>query len=280
MQALAVIRRDKLATAGALVLLLYFVVAITVPWIAPYTPREIVKIDGRAAMLKPPSVRTLFGTDDMGRDIFTQVLYGTRPALIVGLVTAVSVTILGTWLGILAGYSRGWTEEIIMRIVDVTYGIPFLPLAMILVGLLGPRIWNIVLVLSLIMWRASARVVRAETLSIAVEDYIEAARAIGAGKGRILVVHVLRNVLPVAILYLPITAGWAVLTEANLSFLGYGDVKMQSWGRCLMSAFRTGAMRAAWWWALFPGLAIAILVLSIYFLSRAFERRTGSEDYM
>ncbi|MFQ5794671.1 MAG: ABC transporter permease [Candidatus Bipolaricaulia bacterium] len=268
-----IFRRDKLALFGLFVVFSYAIVAIFAPQIAPYGVDEFIRgEDGKVQFMKPPSSKFWFGTTRLGRDVFTQVVYGTRISLIIGLLSGLAVAFLGTILGIVAGYYKGrWIEEVLMRMVDIAYTIPVAPFVIIIVSLLSRSYWIIIASITILMWRSSARVVRAQTLSIISESYLEAARAIGASDLRIIFVHIFPNVLPITAVYVALGAGWAIITEANVSFLGYGS-DAPSWGSLLQLAYATGAFRRAWWWALFPGLVLILLVVSIFFISRAYER--------
>jgi peptide/nickel transport system permease protein len=270
---LAVIRRDRLASLGLVILCFFGLVALFAPWIAPHDPQEVLTTpQGRVAFLQPPSRDYWFGTTNLGRDVFSQVVLGTRVALLVGLLAALLVTTVGTAVGVLAGYYRGWVDDVLMRAVDVAYALPFEPFIIALVGILRPSIWNIILAITLIMWRSPARVIRAQVLSLVERPYVKAARAAGAGHLRILGRHITPNVLPLAFLYVAITAGWAITAEASISFLGFGDPRVVSWGQVLHTAFLTGSIRKAWWWVVPPGVCIMLLVLAIFFLSRAYEQ--------
>lgn len=270
---LEIIRRDRLAPVGLVVIVLFGLIAVFGPWIAPHDPTEILTTpEGRVAFLHPPSRDFWFGTTNLGRDVFSQVVMGTRVALIVGLLAAVLVTIVGTLAGLIAGYYGGWADDVLMRAVDVAYAIPFEPFIIVLVGILRPSIWNVILAITLITWRSPARVVRAQVLSLVQRPYIKAARAAGAGHGRILARHIAPNILPLAFLYVAITAGWAITAEASISFLGFGDPRLISWGQILHTAFLTGSIRVAWWWVVPPGVCIMLVVLAIFFISRAYEQ--------
>jgi peptide/nickel transport system permease protein len=158
-----------------------------------------------------------------------------------------------------------------MRVVDIAYAIPFIPFAVLLVGLLQPSINNLILVMALLMWRAPARVIRSQVLSLSQRPFVKSARVAGASNMRIIYQHIGPNILPFVFLYIPITVGWAIIAEASVSFLGFGDPRLISWGGMLQIAFTSGAMRIAWWWTLAPGLAIVLVVISVYFIGRALE---------
>ncbi len=263
---------DKLALAGAAILALMLGVAALAPALTPYDPMaSTTGPGGDLAYLKPPSRVHWLGTTDLGRDIFSQILAGTRVTLLVGFTAALLVTLVGTTVALLAGYFRGWVDDLLMRLVDVAYAIPLEPLAIVVLSLLRPSIWNIILVVAALAWRDPARVIRAQVLSLVERPFIKAARVAGAGHLRIMVRHLAPNILPLAHVYVAIAFGWAVFAEAGISFLGFGDPRMISWGQMLQQAFLTGAIRQAWWWAIPPGVCIMLAVLAVFFIARAYE---------
>lgn len=264
---------DRLALIGVIILIIFFLTALFAPQIAPYDPNEIITDPetGETLRFQPPSAQFLFGTNNLARDIFSQVVYGSQVALLVGFLSAASVTILGSNVGLLSGYFGGKVDELLMRVVDISYSIPFEPFALLLVGLLGPSTLNLVLAMTLIMWRAPARVIRAQVLSLSARPFVKAARVAGASNNRIIYAHIAPNIVPVMLLYVPITVGWAIIAEASISFLGFGSPQVISWGGILQTAFTSGAMRQAWWWMMAPGMAIVLVVISIFFVTRAFE---------
>ena len=264
---------DRLAIFGLVVIILFIFAAIFAPYVAPYEPREIIKDTdtGVVAKYKPPSLKYWFGTDNLARDIFSQVVFGSRIALVVGFLSAILVVFVGTNVGLVAGYYGGRTDNFLMRIVDIAYAIPFIPFAVLLVALLQPSIKNLILVMALLMWRAPARVIRSQVLSLSQRPFVKSARVAGASNMRIIYQHIGPNILPFVFLYIPISVGWAIIAEASVSFLGFGDPRVISWGGMLQIAFASGAMRIAWWWTLAPGLAIVLVVISVYFIGRALE---------
>jgi peptide/nickel transport system permease protein len=268
----AIFKQDKLGMAGLVILLFFIALAIFAPYIAPHDPMEtLTNPDGTMARMQPPSLDFPFGTDRMGRDILSQVIIGSRVAVGVGVLCAIMVVIIGTNVGLIAGYFGGKVDDILMRITDIVYGIPFLPFAVILVALLDPGIFNIILAIVLITWRSTARVVRAQVLTIKERAFIEAAKVSGAGNFRIIYRHIMPNVLPLSFVYGALSMGWAILTEASVSFLGYGDPLLISWGKIIFMCYVAQAIMVAWWWVLAPGLAIILLVLSGFFIGRAYE---------
>jgi peptide/nickel transport system permease protein len=267
------IRSDWLAIFGVAVLLVFVIIALFAEAVAPYGPREIVHNPetGTPAFFEPPSARHPFGTTNLARDVFSQVVFGSRIALTVGFVSALLVTFLGTNVGLIAGYFGRGVDSFLMRVVDVAYSIPFEPFAVLLVGLLEPSTTNLILAMSLLMWRSPARVIRADVLSLTQRPYIKAAKAAGASHLRIMYYHIAPNIIPVVFLYFPVTVGWAIIAEASVSFLGFGDPRLISWGGMLQLAFTSGAIRTAWWWTFAPGICIVLMVVSVFFISRALE---------
>ena len=159
-----------------------------------------------------------------------------------------------------------------MRVTDLAFGIPFLPFAVVLVALLRPSLSNTIIAISVLMWRTSARVIRSQVLVIRERGFIKAARITGASDLRILYVHILPNVLPMILLYLAFDVAYAVLAEASISFLGFGDPNTVSWGQMLYLAYVSGSIRQAWWWTIPPGLAISLFVIAVFLLGREYER--------
>jgi ABC-type dipeptide/oligopeptide/nickel transport system permease subunit len=221
--------------------------------------------------LAPPSVRHWFGTDHLGRDLFSQNVYGSRIALLVGFLGALLVVLIGTNVGLFAGYYRGRTDSILMRIVDVVYGVPFEPFAMILVLLFDPSLTIVIVAVSLLTWRTVARLIRSQVLSLSERPFVKAARVAGASDLRILYLHIAPNILPLVLLQLAIIVGSSIIAEATLSFLGLGPPKSISWGGILHNARLSGAWRTAWWWNLPPGIFIMLTVLGVFFISRSLE---------
>lgn len=242
--------------------------------------RGIGLIDGQPAVigsdafvnkLAPPSARHWFGTDHLGRDLYSQNVYGSRIALLVGFLGALLVVLIGTNVGLFAGYFGGRTDTILMRTVDVMYGIPFEPFAMILVLLFDPSLTIVIVAVSLLTWRTVARLIRSQVLSLAERPFVKAARVAGASDLRILYLHIAPNILPLVLLQLAIIVGSSIIAEATLSFLGLGPPQSISWGGILHNARLSGAWRTAWWWNLPPGIFIMLTVLGVFFISRSLE---------
>jgi peptide/nickel transport system permease protein len=221
--------------------------------------------------LAPPNARHWFGTDHLGRDLLSQNIYGSRIALLVGFLGAFLVVFIGTNIGLIAGYYRGRTDDILMRAVDVMYAIPFEPFALILVLLFDPSLTIVIASIALLIWRTVARIIRSQVLSLAERPFVKAARVAGASDLRIMYLHIAPNILPLIFLQLAIIVGAAIIAEATLSFLGLGPPQSISWGGILHNARLSGAWRTAWWWNLPPGGFIMITVMSVFFISRALE---------
>ena len=269
---------DRLGQIGLLILLVFLALGLFGPWLAPHDPTDIHRADdGSALRLDSPSASHPFGTTNMGRDVFSQVIVGARVSLIVGFAAAFISVSIGLNVGLISGYYGGWIDDVLMRITDIAYGLPFLPFVIVLVFLLGPSIWSIIIVIALLLWRSTARVVRSQVLSHKERPYIESAKSVGASSPRVMYLHLLPNVLPLAFLYGAFSIAWAVIAEANVSFLGFGDPAMISWGQMLFEAYTADAIRFAWWWVLPPGLSIMLLVMSAFFIGRTLEQVTNPE---
>lgn len=264
--------KDRLALTGAVVLVIIVMVAIAAPLVAPYEPREYTTDStGSIASLQPPSRDHLLGTNNLGQDVFSQVIFGTRPALIVGLSAALLVLIIGTSVGVLAGFKGGGLDTTLMRVVDVAYAMPFEAGALMLAAALGPSTRTLIIALTLLMWQSPARVARAQTLSYVQRPSVKAARCAGASDFRIIRRHIAPNILGVNVIYVPIVAGSAIIGQSTVSFLGFGDPDVLDWGSIMQLAFATGALTRAWWWSLAPGVAIVLLVSAIMVVGRPFE---------
>lgn len=224
------------------------------------------------AFFIPGLLHGILGTDNVGADVLSQVIYGARISLAIGLLAAAVSTSLGILIGIMAGYMGGVVDEITMRIVDILLCLPALPLLLALVFLFGKSVWYIVLLISIFGWQGLSRLVRSLVLSLRETAFIECARASGASRFYIMTKHLVPNVLPVAFASMVLSVPAAILTEASLSFLGFGDPAAPTWGRMLQQAFGFGAFKAlAWWWIIPPGLALTGLCLAFVFMGHAVD---------
>ncbi|HNR52299.1 MAG: putative D,D-dipeptide transport system permease protein DdpC [Deltaproteobacteria bacterium ADurb.BinA179] len=248
--------RDRLAVAGLVIVLSFFALSILTPVIAPYDPSAI-DVD---SILMPPSARHLFGTDDLGRDVFTRMLYGAGISLKVGFVAVGIATIIGVLLGSIAGYYGGVIDLIIMRFVDIMLCFPSFFLILAVIAFLEPSIFNIMAVIGLTSWMGITRLVRAEFLSLKERDFVLAAKTMGAKSPRIIFLHILPNAMAPVLVAATLGIASAVLVESALSFLGIGvQPPTPSWGNILTLGQST--LGVAWWLSLFPGMAILITVL-------------------
>lgn len=267
-----VLQRDRLALIGTIIYIIFILLAILAPWIAPYGPLEVIQEEGIWLANEEPSARFPLGTTNLGRDIFSQLVFGSRTALLVGFSAAVAVAVTGTLVGLVAGYYGGWVERLLMRLADVAFGIPFLPFIIVLVAFMEPSIWNIVIAMGLLLWRDTGRVIRSQVLIVKEKAFVNAARVSGASDLRIIFLYIAPSILPLSFLYGSLAIGWAILTEASVSFLGFGDPEAVSWGFILQDAFLSQAMsRGAWHWIIPPGVAIMLTVMAGFFIGRGFE---------
>jgi peptide/nickel transport system permease protein len=248
--------KNRLAISGLVIVLFFFALSIFAPVISPYNPSEI----NRDELLKPPGSDHLFGTDKLGRDVLSRMIYGSRISLKVGFVAVGISIVIGSFLGALAGFYGGIIDAVIMRFVDVMLCFPAFFLILAVIAILEPSIWNIMVVIGLTGWMGVARLVRAEFLTLTKRDFILAARAQGAGDFRIIFGHILPNALGPILVAATLGVAGAILTESALSFLGIGvQPPTPSWGNILTDGQDTIAV--AWWLSLYPGLAILLTVL-------------------
>jgi peptide/nickel transport system permease protein len=239
-------------------------VAAIGPALAPYDPTAVVA--PQLAEPMPPAAPFLLGTDDLGRDVLSRLLYGARISLLVGLVAMVVTMTIGMTIGLTAGYFGGVTDLILMRATDVMLAFPGLLLAVALVAVLRPSVWTIFVVIGLVSWTGVARVIRSEVLSLRERDYVLAARAMGAGHARILLRHVLPNTVPTMLVIAALSTSGTILLDAGLSFLGIGvPPPTPTWGRMIQEA--TSYYRVAPWLMLFPGAAVLYAVLTFNFIA-------------
>ena len=247
-------RRNRAAVFGLYVVLVFLMLAVLSPWLAPFQPLSIGKDSFR-----PPDSTYLLGTDDLGRDLLSGVLWGARVSLLVGLLAAFTSTLIGVLVGSASGFYGGWADDLLMRITEFFLVIPRFFLALIIVALFGSSIWHIIFVIGILSWPVTARLVRAEFLSLKEKEFVEGVRAMGAPDRRIILHHMLPNAGPPIVISGSLQIARAILMEAGLSFLGLGDPNRMSWGVMLYNAQRF--LRHAWWTATFPGLAIFFIVM-------------------
>jgi peptide/nickel transport system permease protein len=263
------VQKNKLAMTGTLILLFFILVAILGPLFIPFSTMQFGEVED---ILLPPSAKHLLGTDDMGRDVLANLISGSRISLLVGAVATAISMIIGTSIGILAGYFGKGIDNLLMRFTDFFLVIPWLPLMMVLAAILGTNLWNIIFVIGITGWAGTARVVRAQTLSIKERQFVERTISIGAGSAHIMLRHILPNVFPLVFANTVLVAAVAIVSETTLSFLGLGDPTMASWGMMLHYAFEGGATAAgAYWYYLPPGICVVLVVLAFTLLGYAFD---------
>jgi peptide/nickel transport system permease protein len=271
------LRRNRVALAGLLLVCCLAAAALLAPWVAPHDPTAI---DERE-ILTGPSRAHLLGTDDLGRDVLSRMIYGARISLAVGFVSVGIAVLIGTSLGACAGFFGGLVDGVIMRFVDIMLCFPSTFLILAVIAFVGPSIWNVMLVIGVTGWMGVCRLVRAEFLTLRERDFVVAARAIGAGDGRLIFRHILPNALPPVLVAAVLGVAGAILTESGLSFLGLGvQPPVPSWGNILTAG--KDNIDVAWWLSFFPGIAITVTMLGYNMLGEGLRdaldpRISGSE---
>ncbi|MEN8246823.1 MAG: ABC transporter permease [Thermodesulfobacteriota bacterium] len=270
----AVFRKNLLGKMGLTLMMIFALMALAsfvTPFLDPmYDP--MTGVDPEISHATGPSMRHWMGTDFIGRDIFTQLLEGAKIAFMVGLSAAFISIVLGTIIGMLAGYMGRVVDTLLMRLADMIMVMPSLLILLLLAALFGQlNIWLIVLLIALLRWPGVSRVIRAQTLTLKQRPFIEAAKVAGASHLRIIFRHIMPNVLPLSFLYMTFRVTSAILVEAALAFLGFGDPSQVSWGMMLQWVWKTGHMFQAPYWLLPPGICISLLTLSFYMLGRAMD---------
>lgn len=255
-------RKNKMGMWGLYILAFFVLVAVFAPLIVSKANlNPTCPCTGEP--FQPPSLEFPFGTDDLGRSVFALTVWGARISLLVGLFATIISMVIGSLIGIGAGYYGGWLETILMRLTDWFLVLPWLALAIVLAALIGPSLGVIIFVIGITSWPSTARIVRAQTLSVKTRPYVERARALGASSWHLISRHILPNVGPLILANTVLTVAIAILSETTLSFLGLGDPLSISWGTILENAFNAGAATAGqWWWLLPPGICIVLVVLA------------------
>jgi peptide/nickel transport system permease protein len=251
-----IIYKNKLALTGSGIVLFLFIISFLAPWLAPYDPGQI----DLKNVLASPSLNHWFGTDQLGRDVLSRMIWGARISLKVGFAATGVAILIGTLLGAIAGYYGGWIDSIIMRFVDIMLCFPTFFLILAVIAFLEPSIWNIMIIIGLTGWMGVTRLVRADFITLRERDFVTAARAIGASDLRIIFLHILPNALASILVAATLGIAGAILTESALSFLGIGvQPPTPSWGNILTAG--KDNIDIAWWLSLYPGLAILITVV-------------------
>ncbi|MCD6599442.1 MAG: ABC transporter permease [Dehalococcoidia bacterium] len=253
-----VFRASKLGIIGVGMLAFFIVIAIFCPVFSPYDPREVV-----GEVLAPPSPAYILGTDQIGRDILSRVLYGTRMSLLIGITAAAIAVFIGTTIGLVAGYFGKFHGEALMRVTDMFLVMPQLPLMIVLAALLGRSLFIIMMVIGVTSWPWMARIIRSEVLSLKKRPFVERAICIGCSDLYLIRKHILPNVMPLITANAILTVPGAIVSESTLSFIGLGDPTAISWGSILSAAFNNNAIIfGLWYWFIPPGLAIVFLSVS------------------
>ncbi len=262
---------ERAGMVGLVFLLVIVVLALLAPLLAPSSMLDVTQVIDNPRFA-PPSWEHPLGTDHQGRELWVRMLWGARVSLLVGFAATAMSMILGTIVGLAAGHFRGWVGGALMRVIDFFLVLPSLILAIVLASVLSRGVWTIVIAIGLTSWAGTARVVRAQTLSVEARDYVERSRVLGAGHGHIIVKHLLPAVLPLVLANTTLTVGSAIIAESTLSFLGLGDTTQQSWGAVLKNSMDVSAATSGYWWyVVVPGLAIVLVVLAFTLVGRAVE---------
>jgi peptide/nickel transport system permease protein len=263
-------RHERAGMVGLGVLVFFILVAACAPLLASSSGLDVTKASGK--LLSPPYSGYPLGTDEKGRSILTLAIWGAQISLLIGFLASLVAMVIGTLVGIASGHFTGFVGGLLNRLTEWFLVVPFLPLAIVLASILGHSFWVIILVIGITSWAYTARLIRAQTLSIEARPYLERARALGAGHWHQMTRHVLPNVMPLVFANTTLTVAVSILSETTLSFLGLGDPFHVSWGTMLESAFDQGAITNGAWWYLFPpGIAIILVVLAFTLVGRALE---------
>ena len=260
---------------GMILLTLLLTLAVVPNLIAPYDSTERV-----APPLQKPNADNILGTNDLGQDLFSELIAGTRASLFTGLIVSFFSVVFGALVGLTSGYVSGWADSLLMRLTDLILVLPFLPLVILLSVYLGPSQRNVIIVLSVFFWAGPARLIRAQVLHLREDTYIEAARALGANSFQIMKGHLWSGVRPLVLAQIVLVASASILAESSLSFLGLGDPSGKSWGTMLYFARASGAFLSdAWkWWVLPTGLMITLTVLSLGLIGYSLEQRISNSQ--
>ena len=270
----AIYKQNLLGRIGLSLLVMFALMAICsfIPPLIDPMYQPMTGVDPEITKSTGPSLRHWLGTDFMGRDLLSQLLAGTRVAFLVGVSAAFMSIVLGTAIGMVAGYMGRFVDTLLMRLADMIMVMPTMLVVLMLAALFGQlTIWTIVLIIALFRWPGVSRVIRAQTLSLKHRPFIEAARVAGASHTRIIFRHIMPNVLPLSFLYMTFRVTSAIIIEAALAFLGFGDPSTVSWGMMLQWVWKTGHMFKAPYWLLPPGICISLITLAFYMLGRAMD---------
>lgn len=258
---------------------LLLITAVVGPSLAPYEPDQPVRTDsGEIKQLAPPSPEHPLGTTWRGNDVLSRLLVGVGPTVLVGLIGGTMIAGIGLAIGVTAGYVGGTVGNLLMRVTDFVYAVPVIPSAVVIISILGIGFYSSILVLGLLLWRSSARVIRSQVLQIKNYPFIQATKATGASDSRIILENILPNIAPMAIFFFAWGIGYTILVQSSLAFLGITDPFVPSWGIMIRNVYDTGYIAEAWWWSVPPGLLISFTVLSTFMIGRKFEDLSNEGD--
>ena len=264
-------RRDREGMTGLVLLAAFVAIALFAPLLADESQLSAVNTTDNEVWA-PPASHPPLGTDSLGRPVYDQLVYGSQVSLLVGIAATLIAIVIGTIVGVAAGFFGGWTDAVLNRLSEWFLVIPFIPLAIVLAAILGPSLRNIIFVIGVTSWPVTARLIRAQVLTVKQRLFVERSRALGGSSAHVMGRHILPNVMPLVIANATLTVPIAILSETTLAFIGLGDPLRVSWGSMLEDAFSSGALgREAWWWYLPPGLCVIVLVLAFTFIGRALE---------
>jgi peptide/nickel transport system permease protein len=265
-KSLRLLTTHRMGLVGVVIFVILAIIVIFGPYLRTVDP---IRPGVPENILSPPSSQFWFGTDHLARDIWSQTILGARIALLVGFLAAIATVAVGTLIGLVAGYFGGKIDEVLMRVVDFFMMLPYLPLMIVLAAVLGPSIWNVILVVSITYWPFTARVIRSQVLSLKERTFVESSRSVGASDNLLIFGEIMPNVVPLMFAEAVLMVTWAIYAEAVLAFLGLGDPMTISWGMMLNFAMGSGLMTMAPWWVIPPIVFICATILAFTFLGTA-----------
>ncbi len=262
-----IVKTQPRAAIGLIIVVFFVVVALTAPWLAPYGVTEKV-----GPVFEPPSADHPLGLDDAGVDMLSLMMWGARVSLVVGFAAALVAMLIGGTIGLLSGYFGGRTDTVLMRMTDYFLVIPDIPLMLVAAAIWGRSLSNIIIIIGVIYWTTTARLIRSQVISLRERVYVKRATAVGAGHGRILFRHILPQVTPLIVANTVLTVAIAIFAETAIAFLGLGDPTLTSWGKLIENAFSHNAITVDAWWAIVPpGIAVALVILGCTMVGQAIE---------
>ena len=271
--------QERITQLAFVTLILILLMGAFGPMLAPYDYNAQQRTaDGGLDRYASPSIDHPLGTNDRGEDVLSRLLMGARATVITGLLAGTLMLSIGVTIGVTAAYVGGRTDSLLMRFVDLMYGIPFIPFAIVLIAFFGAGFYTTIAIIGLVLWRFIARVIRAQVLQIKQRPYIMAAKASGASTPWIIRKHILPNIASMAALFFAMGVGLAILEQAGLSFLGVVNPFIPTWGVMLRNVQQSGRIAEVWWWSFPPGIMISLTVLSLYLLGRGYESVSGKDE--